>query len=793
MVLDIQDIISSVSVPALIKDDFIRRGSFAKLENGDFQAYVGGFTIVFPVLVDGEKWAFRCWHNTVEDSNNRYKHIGRYLCECHIPHFCSFTYTEEGIVVSGMRWPTTRMRWAEGLTLKEYICKNYNNSIKVRGLADSFLELCSLLHNNHIAHGDLQHGNIIVAENGSLALVDYDSLYVPTMGNMFPDIITGLIDYQHPSRKRNKLSSEKLDYFSELVIYLSLLAISEKPSLVDKYQVRDTEALLFKASDYNDLPSSKVYIDLWGLSNRVRLHLLMLESYLKEDDINSLFPFTSDSARNKVEEIYWHKVVAAGGKKKEVLEDFLRLFPTGVYRQTAEAALSEIHENERRILEEDRRAWNQALISQSHSDFRYYINRFPEGEHIKEAKQWLKKYLEVLDEEEWRKAKKVNTVNSYRQYLECPTNVRYRTEAQRLINKFEDDEDWIIAKESNTFASYLAYRQKRPLGEHIAECKKIIEVFEDEIDWQKAVSASALSIYEEYVRKHPNGKHIADAQARINEFLDDNKWRYAVNLDTIFAYNLYKTDYPHGRHIKECEKRLIYMTEEAMWERSVASGSTASYLEYIRSYPHGRHIEECEKRLKYATEEEMWERTVSSGTIASYQDYLRSYSQGRHIKAARNAILRIRDDEAWRSAQKDNTVRAIRKYLEEYGENARHSDEANSVISQLKSGEKGWIVAIIITILCFFIAWYIITQSDIVQTTPSTPQRQSSGTVINNSPEINQLKAEIEERLSVKESVFKNGDSPGELGPIQSKIDRLRQYQDPSAESFQKRLDRLRK
>ena len=65
MTLNVQDIINSVSVPALIKDDFIRQGAFIQLKNGDLQAYVGGFSIVFPVDVFGEKWAFRCWHTVL--------------------------------------------------------------------------------------------------------------------------------------------------------------------------------------------------------------------------------------------------------------------------------------------------------------------------------------------------------------------------------------------------------------------------------------------------------------------------------------------------------------------------------------------------------------------------------------------------------------------------------------------------------------------------------------------------------------------------------------------------------
>ena len=95
--------------------------------------------------------------------------------------------------------------------------------------------MCIDLHKNNISHGDLQHGNILICENRdgkpTLKLVDYDSLYVPTMGKKFKDSITGLKDYQHPARQTAvHVSSHKTDYFSELVIYLSLIAIAENPA-----------------------------------------------------------------------------------------------------------------------------------------------------------------------------------------------------------------------------------------------------------------------------------------------------------------------------------------------------------------------------------------------------------------------------------------------------------------------------------------------------------------------------------------------------------------------------------
>lgn len=114
MILDIQDIINSVSVPALIKDDFIKRGKFRRLPNGDLQACVGGFSIVFPVEVDGESWAFRCWHHTLDDAQSRIKCLSEKFKRIDLPYFINFDYSEQGIVVNGSVYPTTRMRWING-------------------------------------------------------------------------------------------------------------------------------------------------------------------------------------------------------------------------------------------------------------------------------------------------------------------------------------------------------------------------------------------------------------------------------------------------------------------------------------------------------------------------------------------------------------------------------------------------------------------------------------------------------------------------------------------------------
>jgi serine/threonine protein kinase len=283
----ISEILDSIKVPSLIKDDLIRKGTFDTTSRG-VKYYSGGFTVVFPVIVKHDKWAFRCWHTELGNVRKRFKIISDYINNLKSPYFCDFYYCDEGIVVDGKIFPTTRMRWVDGVTINTYLLDNKNNQTALRELGDEFIKMIDFLHSNKIAHGDLQHGNIIV-QDGNIKLVDYDSLFCPGLEGE-SDIITGKADFQHPKRKEAKIATEKLDYFSEIVIYLSIIAIAECPSLTDEFSLDDS--LLFRATDWNDFAHSQIYNRLVRLGNDdITLLLDILSEYLAEDNINRLRPF----------------------------------------------------------------------------------------------------------------------------------------------------------------------------------------------------------------------------------------------------------------------------------------------------------------------------------------------------------------------------------------------------------------------------------------------------------------------------------------------------------------------
>ena len=101
----------------------------------------------------------------------------------------------------------------------------------------------------------------MVRPDGTLTLVDYDGMFVPTMkGQKSPTV--GTKDFSHPLRTINDFD-ETIDDFALASIALSLKASSLNPSLLQTYGASDR--LLFSAADYLDLSKSNTFTALQGL------------------------------------------------------------------------------------------------------------------------------------------------------------------------------------------------------------------------------------------------------------------------------------------------------------------------------------------------------------------------------------------------------------------------------------------------------------------------------------------------------------------------------------------------
>lgn len=253
-------------------------------------AYAGGYAVAYPIYTHSMKFAtLRCWIRNPGDVKERYLKVTEYLRSHRTPYFVDFEYIDKGIIVNGDVYPVCYMEWIQGKVFSQFIDENIDNRYAIEMLANRFLSMVKELHRHKISHGDIGDDNIMVVPNlptFDLKLVDYDCLHVPTLQDLnYQHNLQGNPNYQHP--KRYKYSNEKADYFSELVIYLSLLAYAEKPDLWRKGQEK---RLLFREDDFRNPSGSATFKLLETLSLRIKILSSVLKIFCNEGDTNNLLP-----------------------------------------------------------------------------------------------------------------------------------------------------------------------------------------------------------------------------------------------------------------------------------------------------------------------------------------------------------------------------------------------------------------------------------------------------------------------------------------------------------------------
>ncbi len=260
----------AVQNPGLCFDDpDLRTGQLATDLFGLPRPHSGNFADVYQVTGrDGRAWAVKCFTRPVSGLQERYQAISAHLFQTRRPFMVDFRFLPQGIRIHGYWYPILKMSWVEGQRLNEFVAEQLDRPVVFERLAPMFLRLGQELREAGMAHGDLQHGNVLLvptSKTGSLALrlIDYDGLYVPSLA-LQPSGEIGHPHYQHPQRLREGFYHPDMDRFSLLLISTALRALTVAgKALWERYD--NGENLLFREADFRIPSSSPLLRELWAL------------------------------------------------------------------------------------------------------------------------------------------------------------------------------------------------------------------------------------------------------------------------------------------------------------------------------------------------------------------------------------------------------------------------------------------------------------------------------------------------------------------------------------------------
>ena len=291
----------------------------------------GNFAVVFKMkdVKIGKLYAVKCFTREQEGRAEAYKQISEAISNIDkSSYLLSVTYYEKELFVDSTQtdeteFPVLLMDWVDGLSLDAYTNKISDNKIKLEQLADNFQELVCWLLMQSLAHGDLKPDNILVKDDGSIILLDYDGMYVPSMAGQFSRE-NGTPFYKHPLMKKTDFNSH-IDDYAALKILLILKAMAVEYRYYDAFLKDDSQEFI---SQFLCLSNNKqlsialaafIIVNAEGCIEPQKIHCLLFgkQSFFnrkKDIEDNSRIIHSIESAAkfyaksNDIASDFWHGI-----------------------------------------------------------------------------------------------------------------------------------------------------------------------------------------------------------------------------------------------------------------------------------------------------------------------------------------------------------------------------------------------------------------------------------------------------------------------------------------------------
>lgn len=209
----------------------------------------GSSAVVYPIEIDEQRKALRLFTRAPDVPLERYRRLAGERFDqtpLQIPQV-----VPNSVVVDGVAFPALVGPWIEGPNLDDWVDDRVEDGdvgalVAMRG---QWLDIVRSMQAQPMAHGDLQHGNVIVTGNNQLELVDLDGVWTASTADLVPNE-RGHEHYQHPEFTPTRDWNQFADTFPAAVISLGLSIACEDPRYWQQSRGRSEDQMIVGAEHF---------------------------------------------------------------------------------------------------------------------------------------------------------------------------------------------------------------------------------------------------------------------------------------------------------------------------------------------------------------------------------------------------------------------------------------------------------------------------------------------------------------------------------------------------------------
>lgn len=257
--------------------------------NGNPVMSSGNFAVVFKMkdIETGKMYAVKCFTREQEEREERYREIIKVLEHVKSPYFVSTQYYDKELFVDTSQsdeteFPVLVMDWVEGVPLDEYMKSIADNQFYRELLANRFQKLVCWLLPQPFAHGDIKPDNIVVKDDGSIVLLDYDGMFVSALRGQ-EALENGTPLYRHAGRN-SSFFNEYIDDYAAVLLLLLLKVNAITTIDIDDYLTDNSAVFLRRLEDYLNhsviapLLSAYIMVSTFGRLDRGQVSCMLSDN-----------------------------------------------------------------------------------------------------------------------------------------------------------------------------------------------------------------------------------------------------------------------------------------------------------------------------------------------------------------------------------------------------------------------------------------------------------------------------------------------------------------------------------